>query len=94
VKTTPNSSGKLQDGNLKKVQSTLTKQDVTSDVVGMLLLVADMMDCIAHGQDMYMIIGCTQRRDAFSVTIKGSAAPAPFYGQDITDLGKGAVDCL
>jgi hypothetical protein len=54
--------------------------------LGLLLLIADMLDCIANGEEWYMVIGSTKSNDAFSVTITSGADKEYVFGSSLSDL--------
>lgn len=87
-------TAKLVVTNLAEVQRALTKEQANAPVFGLLLLIADVLDNIGKGGDYYMIIGSTQKKDAYSFTIKGTDAPGAVYADSLAGLGQQAVDFL
>lgn len=90
AKATP----QLYAGNLKLLVQLLGDPGTLDATVGLLFLIADMLDTVAKNSNMYMIIGKTSNGSAFSVTIKGDDAPPAFYGQTLAELGVQALDLL
>jgi hypothetical protein len=64
------------------------------DHLGVLLLIADMLDCIANGEQWYMVIGSTKMNDAFSVTIKSGNDAEYIFGTSLSDLSVKARSLL
>jgi len=54
----------------------------------LLVLIADVMDNIAKGEDAYMIIGATRNRDACSLTVKCGSDFSSIYGDTFKDLAE------
>lgn len=94
MKKTSKASPQLHTANLETLRKLTGPVDKMDSQFGLLLLIADMMDEIAKGRNMYMVIGSTQNGSAFSVTVKGEDAPAPMYGAWLGDLGTQALDLL
>lgn len=62
--------------------------------LGLLLLIADMLDAIANGEEWYMVIGSTKMNDAFSVTIKSGPDSEYAFGSSLSDLSLKAYSLL
>jgi hypothetical protein len=62
--------------------------------LGLLLLIADMLDCIANGENWYMVIGSTKMNDAFSVTLKSGDDAEYAFGSSLSDLSLKAHSLL
>jgi len=62
--------------------------------LGLLLLIADMLDCIANGENWYMVIGSTKQNDAFSVTLKSDGDAEYCFGTSLSDLSLKAFSLL
>lgn len=52
----------------------------------LLVMLADMADSIARGEDWYCIIGSTKNRDAFSLTVVGGLNRDTVYATNFRDL--------
>lgn len=94
MKTSNHKPSELQGGNLFHVKQVLEQHKVPIQDFHLYLLIADLLDEIAAGKPLYMIIGATMNKSAFSVTVKGADAPLPIYGADIVDLSTQAGDLL
>jgi len=62
--------------------------------LGLLLLIADMLDCIANGEEWYMVIGSTRANDSFSVTLKSGQDSEYVFGVSLSDLSLKAHSLL
>lgn len=76
----------IEDGNLEYVDSVIKQLKLKPEALGLLRLVADMMDHIARDENYYMIIGTTKSFNAYSCTIKGNDAPDPIYASNLEEL--------
>lgn len=64
------------------------------DVLGLLRVIAQCMDYIAKGEDFYLVIGSTMKRDTFALNWKGPGAPGAVYATDLAGLSQAAEDLL
>jgi len=62
--------------------------------LGLMLLIADMLDAIANGEEWYMVIGSTKSNDAFSVTLKSGNDAEYVFGTSLSDLSLKAHSLL
>jgi len=62
--------------------------------VYLLTLIAQLLDNIAKGEDMYMIIGATSNKSSFVVTVKHNGTPTSVYGASMPDLSLACQDLL
>jgi len=62
--------------------------------LGLMLLIADMLDAIANGEEWYMVIGSTKSNDAFSVTLKSGSDAEYVFGTSLSDLSLKAHSLL
>ena len=64
------------------------------DYVALVQLVAQMCDMIAAGEDVYMIIGATSKKDSFSLTVKQNGDGTTVYATSLPDLSLQASTLL
>jgi hypothetical protein len=62
--------------------------------LGLMLLIADMLDAIANGENWYMVIGSTKMNDAFSVTLKSGDDAEYVFGTSLADISLKAHSLL
>lgn len=62
--------------------------------LGLLLLIADMFDAIARGENWYMVIGSTKMNDAFSITLKNDDDAEYAFGTSLADISLKAYSLL
>lgn len=74
------------DNNVSTLRSADGNKLGDSPYDGLLELIAEMFDAIAKGEDFYMIIGATSKRDSFSLTVKESGQPTTVYAPDLPSL--------
>lgn len=66
----------------------------TTDFFALVQVIANMFDDISQGEDMYMILGATSKRDAFTCAIKLDGAATTIYGSSLEDLAAKLADLL
>jgi hypothetical protein len=64
----------------------MAEPDAHLTQINILRLIADMLDEIHKGRDMYMVIGTTMKRDVFSINVKGEHGPGAVYATDMAAL--------
>jgi hypothetical protein len=64
------------------------------DVLGILKVIAQVMDYIAKGEDFYLVLGSTMKRDSFMLNWKGQGAPGAVYATDLAGLSTAAEELL
>lgn len=84
----------LEKNNLSILEKGLKENKYVQERVGLLLLIADMFDAIAKGENWYMVIGSTKQNDSFSVTIKSGDDAEYIFGTSLTDLSAKALSLL
>ena len=57
-----------------------------SSYVPLVQLIAQMCDMIAQGQDIFMIIGATQKKDSLSLTVKFNGEATSVYATNLVGL--------
>lgn len=87
-------ASELRKNNLQVYQEAIKKKQLTPEMLGLLLLIADVLDHVATGSDMYMIIGTTKDRTAFSFNLKHATGNQPGYGADLEELSLKAYSLL
>lgn len=91
------SATKKSDLLANNVNSVLADAEIpfnTTEYFAMCQVLADVFDSIANGADMYVIIGATSKRDAFTCTIKENGAPTTTYGSSLEDLAAKLANLL
>jgi len=66
----------------------------TTYYYNLLQVVAQVFDDLAHGEDVYMILGATTKKDAYTCTIKFAGAPTTVFGTSLEDLSAKLADLL
>ena len=84
----------LTNDNLEHLRKVTANVKNADEHLGVLMLIADMLDAIAQGQEWYMIIGSTKANDAFSVTIKSGQDAEYCFGSSLSELSLKAVSLL
>jgi len=81
-------SAQLTTKNLQDVMTSIKAADSHLRYHGLLMLVADVLDTAASGEDCYMTIGATRKRDALVVTVKQGNQSAYAAGVDFLELSE------
>lgn len=66
----------------------------TTFYYNLLMVVAQVFDDISKGDDVYMIVGATSKKDAYTFTVKLSGAPTTVFGTSLEDLSAKLADIL
>lgn len=96
MKTTAvNTNKKLLAGNNEAWLKALEEEGTgLGDVIGILTVIAQVLDFIAKGEDFYLLVGATRNRDAFTLNWKGEGAPGAVYATDLAGLSEQAQELL
>jgi len=95
VKTPQQNTGpELANNNLKQLQDWLRSIGRPCPYDGILAVIADCLDHIANGHDMYLVIGTTRLNTSFTLNWKGTDAPGPVYAEDLQGLSTNCGDLL
>jgi len=86
MKLTKPTADRLFSANLTAVKAVSKKPLDQTPYIGLVEVVADLLDNIAQGEDMFMIIGATSKKDSFVATVKHDGTPTSVYGISLTDL--------
>lgn len=84
----------LEKRNLAILEKALENDKYVKERMGLLLLIADMFDAIAKGENWYMVIGSTKQNDSFSVTIKSGDNAEYIFGTSLDELSAKALSLL
>jgi len=88
------SSKTLDGGNKEHVEKMCKEVKLSPKAVGLLLLLADVMDLIAKGNNTYVIFGSTQSRDAYSLSVRGDDQQPTIYGSNYDEISIKAFDMV
>lgn len=91
---TQSRGSRVKGGNLAYARQCAALPKPKDEALGIFLLLADMLDAIASGRNMYMVVGSTKDGTAYSVSVKGDDAPDTFYGEDLEELNIKAASLL
>jgi len=91
---TPRNSSGLHPQNMDQLVNLLGKKDGYQAYQPLLTLVADMFDQIANGEDMYMTIGATRKKDAYVLTVKWNQEGTPIYAESLLEMAAKAEEML
>lgn len=94
MKLTKTDAVTVYGGNEQTVTKNQATQSAASRYQPLVLLIAQMCDAIAAGEDMFMIIGATSRRDAYVLTVKQSGVPTSVYAPSLEALCDAAKTLL
>jgi len=81
---------KLADSNLEVVREHIKAGIDHITYQGLLCALADALDCISRGDDMWISIGATKERDAFLLTVKSPKGKARAGGISLAELSHDA----
>jgi len=94
VKLQKQSTAALSAKNIAEVKAWGNKPLQDTPYMGLLLLLADMLDTIAKGSSCYAVIGSTSSKTAFSFTLNAEGAKDARYAPDLATLATAAQDWL
>lgn len=86
LKLTATKTSDLLANNVHSIEADAELPFNTTEYYALCQVLAEVFDSIASGADMYVIIGATSKRDAFTCTIKENGAPTTTYGSSLEDL--------
>jgi len=81
---------KLGDHNLQIVREHIKAGIDHLTYQGLLCVLADALDCISRGDDLWISIGATKERDAYLLTVRTPAGKARAGGLSLVELSKDA----
>jgi len=94
VKLPKQTGGKLTNDNKKGVSAWGKTPLEETPYYSLLVLLGDMFDTIAKGDNCYAILGATSARSAFSLTVNISQDKASIYAPSFEEVAAGAQDWL
>jgi len=94
VKLPKQTAGKLAMDNMKSIDAWGKTELKATPYYALLLLLADMFDTIAKGDNCYAVIGATSNRTAYSLTVNISHDKASIYAASFDEIAAGAADWL
>ena len=87
-------STRLMNSNKATVAEYQNKKLQDTPYYDLIVLLADMLDTIAGGDNCYCVIGSTSSKTAFSIALTASGGKDARYGPDLIALATGAADWL
>jgi len=84
----------LVGNNSVLVQTELELPLAETKVVSIIAVIAECLDMIAGGEDIYLVIGATPKRDAFTLTVKHNGSPTTLYASSLSALADQAAGLL
>lgn len=76
----------IKAGNAKELTLSSTAELSKTEYYWLVALVADMFDMIATGEQIYMTIGSTKDRSAYTLTVRTEGEPVTLYGVSLREL--------
>ena len=83
------SANGIAGGNVKHLNDSLVSDILDSEYLDLLRLIAEIIDMIAVGDNVYLVLGSTKDRSALTLTIKGDAEVQPVYAGSLLGLSRG-----
>lgn len=94
MKLTQSVSARLEAENELKLAQSMAKDKSAARYLPLLQLVAQMCDMIANGENIYMIIGATSKKDSYSLSVKLNNEATTVYASTLEDLSTQAGTLL
>jgi len=90
----PTKHASLAGGNYVALQNALGSKQGLDAYHPLLQLIAETLDNIASGEDVFLTFGATKRRDAYLLTLTWDREPTYLPGSSLEDLSVGAQNFL
>jgi len=90
----PTSKPSLAGGNTRALDSALGIKDGLQIYAPLLRLLAEMLDQIAEGEDVYVTIGSTKRKDTFLLTLTWDHETTYMPADSLASMAAGAGSFL
>jgi len=90
----PTRTGVLQSGNSAAYDKALASKEGIATYLPLLQLCSEMLDKIAEGEDVFLTIGATKRKDAFLLTLTWDKDPQFVASGNFADLASSASSLL
>jgi len=86
LKSAAPTGDQLSNSNRETLNKNLISNKGDSPELNMLRVIAELLDMIANGEDIYMVLGATRRKDSFTVTLKHNGIPTILYSATLVGL--------
>jgi len=90
----PTRQASLSGGNLKALDMSIGVKGGLDNYIPLLRLLAEMLDNIAEGEDVYISIGSTKRKDAFLLTLTWDKEQTFLPAASFEDMAAGSSSFL
>jgi len=84
----------LKSGNKAHLLKICKDAKLSAQSLGILYLIADVLDVIAEGHNTYVIIGSTKAKDAYTISVKGDDEQDTIYADEWDELCTKAFDLV